>query len=474
MSKVIPFHRGGDDPAKCLSCRKSFLPIFNGIVLILYITHYDIASRFLLGISYIALFSSLLSFFSIRSSARMARYLSNSQIALFGVILCFFLCEFISVFIPQFIPLPIRNYLASGGVGEEQVKKVEYLDESPFVRFKPNMVVRSQGYRGTSDQFVYEWTTDGLGFKNPAHMANQDQVDIVVVGNSFTEGMGVAVDKIWPTLLTSRGYPTYNLAVQGYAPTQMEGSLRQFGLRFKPKYIVIAYCATTYRREKAFLDHEYAIKNKAFTGGIQSIVRAEVAGEIRDQAKYFVSAVYLLLRSEVLNRFTFGYGINLKDKKNLRIVVKQLQPYRRSILKVGHEVAMMDQLEFGSSREWNSTLSAFRSIISMGQAIGAKIILMYLPHREPIYFKKATGTDLPDRHIEKVEAALLEQFSRENNIIFLNPSNRMQAYVEQLPDDAPITEYPYLPIDGHLSVRGHELVAEEMKNYLDADGFHVR
>ena len=68
--------------------------------------------------------------------------------------------------------------------------------------------------------------------------------------------MGVAIEKVWPSLLMLKGYSAYNLGVQGYAPVQLLGSLKKYGIQLKPNYIIIGYTAYTYSREQTFFDEK--------------------------------------------------------------------------------------------------------------------------------------------------------------------------------------------------------------------------
>ena len=43
-------------------------------------------------------------------------------------------------------------------ISSNNKNSVEFLDNQPFIKFKPNVTVRSQGNRG--DDFVYEWVSD--------------------------------------------------------------------------------------------------------------------------------------------------------------------------------------------------------------------------------------------------------------------------------------------------------------------------
>ena len=234
-----------------------FFPFFNLIVLSLYIINFDLPkTSVLLKIIIFIFFLSLLSIFIFRSKLLIFKSLYNFQISLFSIICLFFLLETAYIINPSYFPLQLTNHISSKDVSEIRKNKVEYLNESPYVKFKANTIVTSQGWRGSRDQFVYEWKTDKNGFKNLDKISNLRRVDIVALGNSFTEGMGVAIEKVWPSLLMEKGYSAYNLGVQGYAPIQLLGSLKKYGIQLKPNYIIIGYTAYTYGREQIFFDEK--------------------------------------------------------------------------------------------------------------------------------------------------------------------------------------------------------------------------
>ena len=277
-----------------------FFPLFNLIVLSLYIINFDLPkTSVLLKLIIFIFLLSLLSIFTSRSRLLIFKSLYNFQISLFSIICLFFLLETAYKINPNFFPMQLTNHLSSKDIDDIRKAKVEYLDESPYVKFKADTIITSQGWRGTRDQFVYDWKTDKNGFKNLDKISNLRSVDIVALGNSFTEGMGVAIEKVWPSLLMTKGYSAYNLGVQGYAPIQLLGSLKKYGIQLKPNYIIIGYTAHTYGREQIFFDEKKAIEEKRFTGGIQSVVNAEQAnniGEIKIQARYIFSALWLITK----------------------------------------------------------------------------------------------------------------------------------------------------------------------------------
>ena len=438
-----------------------FFPLFNLIVLSLYIINFDLPkTSVLLKLIIFIFLLSLLSIFTSRSRLLIFKSLYNFQISLFSIICLFFLLETAYKINPNFFPMQLTNHLSSKDIDDIRKAKVEYLDESPYVKFKADTIIISQGWRGTRDQFVYDWKTDKNGFKNLDKISNLRSVDIVALGNSFTEGMGVAIEKVWPSLLMTKGYSAYNLGVQGYAPIQLLGSLKKYGIQLKPNYIIIGYTAHTYSREQIFFDEKKAIEEKRFTGGIQSVVNAEQAnniGEIKIQARYIFSALWLITKKV---RYNIKNFVNRLSNLDITLSDKKFNLYKNEVLSIKKNVA--NELILSNSNNWQSTLKAFKQIIDISDSIDAKVILLTFPPRSVVYFERATGKKLPKTYSELIEIKLLQEFANENKILFINPKNRLINYVNNLESNFDVKALPYLEIDAHLSNIGHELIAEEI------------
>ena len=201
------------------------ISVFNSIILILYLINFDLpeGSKLFYTILFIALIS-FVSIFKIKFENILFKVISNFQLPIFTTIIVFFLFELIYFINPNIFPLDLRIWINKEG---KNVEVIEYLDTSPFIKFKSNVKVRVRLYRGTAEQFQYSWITDSKGFKNKNSIAKLSTVDVVAIGDSFTEGMGVSIDDTLPSILSSKGYLTYNLGVQGYSPSQVLGRLKK-------------------------------------------------------------------------------------------------------------------------------------------------------------------------------------------------------------------------------------------------------
>jgi len=431
--------------------------LFNLLTFSIYFYQMDVQSKTLKIIILLLIVISLIGIVTVKSSSKLIRVYHDLQFSLLIIVLLFCIIELLRFF-PSVLPLQIRNYLQTENTDDIRKTVVEYLNESPYVKFKPNTIIKSQGYRGTIEQFVYEWKSDINGFKNLDSVTYDNNVDIVSLGDSFTEGMGVATRDTWSSLLTGYGYITYNLGVQGYAPTQMEGVFRLYGLKLKPKYVIIGYSSTTYDRETSFFDINETIGKKKFTGGISSIVERE----IRNQTKQVTTAIYLLLKNQLGNQIREKRWIYTQNRDRDK---------SRLLNKYNTEVARVDSKKFDnssveSSKEWQKTLRAFSNIKKMAEGIGAKTVLLYFPDRGHMYYEKINGKKLPTDNYEKKESQLLKIYAEKERIAYIDPSAIIIQYVNSIKNNADIRLYPYLELDGHLSPVGHKLIADEVSYLL--------
>ena len=432
--------------------------LFNAAVLTMYLAFMDIDSRLLSGTLFFLLAFCFLTLLFLKSGKPSVVILHNFQLSI-GVIL-FFFCAFDPHQVhPSLVPVPVRYFLNRYG----QAEYVEYLDKNPYILIKPGVIVRSSGYRGSNDQFVYEWKTDRKGFKNLPEFENLKKYKATAVGDSFTEGMGVATEKTWTTLLSKSGYPTYNLGVQSYAPSQFEGVFSIYGPQCSAEYVLIGYTGGIYVREAMLWGAENLKDKESVRQYIRSKPAVSLLDEIRHSAKYLPSAIFLFSRYTVKQLFS-QEG---KVKQTPATFDKRFLPYKHEILSVGSEkdLKRINDLSL-HKREWERTLSAFLKIKESALAIGAKTVIIYFPHRGEMYYEKAMARPLPPIYFEQHERELMRAFAEKNGMGFIDISPAILNYIHRLPLDRSYKDYPYLEIDGHLSDVGNFLAAQEIKNYF--------
>ena len=92
--------------------------------------------------------------------------------------------------------------------------------------------------------------SDAQGFRNQTAL---ETYDVVVLGDSFTEGSKVSDGQCWPARFSETvGASVYNLGMSGYAPVNYLASLKKYGLPLKPKVVVcMIYEGNDFRSAKS-------------------------------------------------------------------------------------------------------------------------------------------------------------------------------------------------------------------------------
>ncbi len=185
--------------------------------------------------------------------SRVANLITNAQLTLFSCLLVFVIGELLFTLAPGAFPDNLRALTESGQASARQRERiVELLPHSPYAKPRANTTIHIPGYYGPKESFAYEWTTDRLGFKNTKSIASLKSVKVVAPGDSFTEGMGVAVEDTWTSQLSKMGHTAYSLGVQGYAPTQFRGAYEHYGRALSPEWVVVGYTGGVFLRDEYF------------------------------------------------------------------------------------------------------------------------------------------------------------------------------------------------------------------------------
>ena len=135
-----------------------FIASLNLLVLGLYILNFDLPvnSRLYFLLIFIFLLS-LISILEIKFDNLIFRFFSTLQLPILSIIFLFFFLELNYLFKPNIFPQDLKIWINKDTKSEEVI---EYLDHSPYIKFKPNVKVRIQFYRGSTNQFEYTWQTD--------------------------------------------------------------------------------------------------------------------------------------------------------------------------------------------------------------------------------------------------------------------------------------------------------------------------
>ncbi|MBF0323928.1 MAG: hypothetical protein HQL42_02545 [Alphaproteobacteria bacterium] len=341
------------------------------------------------------------------------------------------------------LPPLVRELASEAATDKARNEMREVLAQSPFVRFKPLTPVRSMGERG--EDFVAEWTTDRRGFKNIPSLLD-GPVTAVAVGDSFTEGMGVAIADTWPSVLTRDfGLPTYNVAIQGFSPTQMLGALTRFGLDLAPKVCIVGYTGTIFSRE------------------IQHLAAQDEALAQSLRGRHEVKRLNRLVTLALLRAFQRGRQETPLPADAAPLTFAPMAPWRSQVTTIDRiSPERLDQ-EPG----WISTLKQIAEMDRHCREAGAAATLvLYYPHRSTVYHAKAVGQALPEDAFELVEARRMKAFAERQGLSFLDLTPAFLAATAALNEASSAADYPFLSVDGHPSPSGQRLIAAQVAGKL--------
>lgn len=101
-----------------------------------------------------------------------------------------------------------------------------------------------------SSKYVYaeHFSTNSLGFKDREHSFDENY-KIIVLGDSFTWGMGVNNSEVFTSILENKYFKNFeiiNLGMPGHGTTQNYLKLKRFGPRFKPGIVLLMFCPNDY------------------------------------------------------------------------------------------------------------------------------------------------------------------------------------------------------------------------------------
>jgi hypothetical protein len=313
--------------------------------------------------------------------------------------------------------------------------KVERLDRNPWYKFAPLVSVSSIGYRGKD--FEYTWVTDRFGYKNTELFF--DYYDYLALGDSFTEGMGVATDGTWPSILGSEVKKTiFNGGVQGYAASQFLGTLELLNGKLKFGGVIVGHLPAIYTREM-----NYVSKPLRATGGIESI-RHNEAQKISLALPQIFKALGVKIRST----------LNDSSRSNFSTPEK-FKPYLGEIPRK-EDIDSKDGLEKDGS--WKKLIESYRQIADFCKAQGIPMYLVAFPGRHEVYF----ASEHSEGNQYYTEYRLLQKELSSHKVIFIDTFPALVTYAKVSTKE----ELPYLQQDGHLSKFGNKIVADVVASYV--------
>jgi hypothetical protein len=291
---------------------------------------------------------------------------------------------------------------------------------------------------------IYE--SDEHGFHNPRGIWG-GSVDIVALGDSFTQGSCVPSEKNFVSVIRGRYPKTLNLAMAGQGPLNMLATLKDYVRPLEPKVVLWFFYEGNdvsdllYERHSPllmqYLDGNFS---QALTGrqaeidrALETYIRTETSRRIYPKPKTWFDT---LNRSrELLAKFAKLSPL----RQRLGLVYGNFSPLS---LPDPDDQMTMDLLD-RTLREAKATVDRWNG----------KLYFVYLPERDSCFDSGRTVVD----HAEIL--AMVET-------IGLPVIDIYQAFRSQ---SDPLTLFPFRRL-GHYNQNGHRLVGEEVLKSVSANG----
>ncbi|MBI4343000.1 MAG: hypothetical protein HY599_06505 [Candidatus Omnitrophica bacterium] len=363
---------------------------------------------------------------------------------------------------PSLLPTVLINFEPRLNPALEQAREtlLDYLPYSPWVRFKPHILVRTIGDR--RDDFVYTWTTDRFGFKNDdafAERAARDGVAAVAIGDSFVEAAGVPTEETWVSRLSRRGFPTYNLGVQAFAPQQMAGALDRFGRHFRARYVLIGYTPGFEGRTLRVRDAGAKLGDPAF----QSMLEPQYLQERRPSD---IPRWRVLNAALELSKSRLRYLLRTRRARcHAAAPGSVFTPYCA-------EVQDGARVSFNPSGEpWRLTAASLEETARIAREMGASPVIVLFHSRAFLYYPRVMGRDAPADHYERRTAQTLRAWAQRHGVELIDTELVFVRYLAGVDESADVSALPFFLADGHIGPVGQRLVAEAVADTLGREAF---
>ena len=286
---------------------------------------------------------------------------------------------------------------------------------------------------------IYE--TDKYGFKNPSQAYNKDGLDIVLIGDSFTEGSSVHQNKNIAEILRNFNYNVINLGMAGNGPLIELATLKEYAKQLKPKIILWMFCSNDLENLKYEMSSSILKKYLEDDNYSQNLILKQ--NEINILLKSFIKKEKKIKSTtkEVNNNYIriFSDFFNIIKLSNIRVLLKiNLQFTEKRILPLKEPFKEIIKNAKKTTSDW-----------------GGKMYFVYIPRSLVV---------IEQKRVESLRNFVLNT-NKELNIDIIDLENDL---LNDHPD--PLSLIPFRT-RGHFNEKGYFLIAETIHNRIKNDGY---
>ena len=326
--------------------------------------------------------------------------------------------------------------------------------------FNPNSLIKSNGLKSSNGRIyplggISNFTTilgnesgyypiietDEHGFNNPKGFYEKNKVDIMLTGDSFTEGKSVHSNETIGAVLREHNYNVISIGKAGNGSLLELAALKEYAEPLQPKIVLWLYyrgdIVSGLRSEfKSIILRNY-LTDFDFTQNLISR-QAEIDNILKNN----------LIKEKIQNHWSF----RILKLYNLRLSIKSIRIPKTTIKIKSKSIPYpMNPVEKKQIQLFKKIMKISNNMISKWEG---KLYFVYLPS----YYMYANNIENPARHdvlrvVNQLEIPIIDIHDK----VFASH-----------PD--PLSLFP-LRIHVHYTAEGYRLVAEEIVKQLLSDGY---
>jgi hypothetical protein len=333
--------------------------------------------------------------------------------------------------IPALLPLELRQQLQSD--------PEEYGPGHPYI----GGLERPHSHDIISGRdFSAAFHTDGYGFRNSWPWP--EQADIVVVGDSFVFGYGVADMEAWPALL-AHALPQariINLGLIGASPQQYLRVFETFGKALQPKVIVVGLLLINDFWDAAMFDR-----------WVNALTREHYLIWRSRRYRFSLSQPLASIKSALL-RYSYVYNLARHTYRAWREggAIRLELPDGGRLQLVPSLVEHAANRGQPGRREFQLVLQALVDLQALAHQQDASVLVVIQPAKEEVYLP------LLSRPVADLSAPVRLALDA-HGIAYLD----LTAAFRQC---ARAGKRLFFEVDGHVNTQGHRLIAQEVLAHL--------
>lgn len=292
--------------------------------------------------------------------------------------------------------------------------------------------------------------TNSLGFVDSEHKIEKDEnvYRILFLGDSWAEAIQVPLDKSFPKILEedlNKEFETINLGLSGFATDQEYLAFKEFGLKYNPDLVILMFFAG----------------NDVFFNSLSlSSEPSKPYFDLIDDSLRVVQEPKPIAYNKLISFI-------IKNFQSPRFFYKKIELLKNQTIE---KEGFSDQFNIYNNqyssdwdKAWQISKALIKEIKRTSQENNIEFILVYVPDMVEVdsrIWDEILETYPSMKELEwdlEKPSRILEEFSQETDIKFLNLLHPLKEYISQTGEEI---------YGDHFNSNGHKITADLIRQFL--------